>query len=153
IRLPPEERKTPEQTINRMGKKLETAMRANPSRRVRSENIEEHITRRTISKAMAFPIEAVNVRRRADEVFKLVGEVQVVSASRRGQRISEAPSNIVVLTQEMIRRRGYLTMTEALQDVPYFDFTTFHDSGEYPTHFLLRGLTDVGQTKVLTMED
>ena len=153
IRLPADERRTPEEAAVRLAEKISIALRANPRRRERGANIREHLTTGPVADAMPFPIRAVDTRVSTDEVFRLFGEERVVTAARRGQRISEAPSNIVVITGDMIRRRGYLTMTELLQDVPYFDFTTFHDGGEYPTNFLLRGLTDVGQTKVLTMED
>ena len=153
IRLPDDERRTPDQAALRLAEKIGIALRANPRRIERGDNIREHLTNSPIARAMPFPVKAVDARRRTDEVFQLFGEEKVVTAARRGQRITEAPSNVVVITGDMIRRRGYLTLTELLQDVPYFDFTTFHDGGEYPTNFLLRGLTDVGQTKVLTMED
>lgn len=153
IQLPADERRTDEETVTKLARKIVIAIRANPQRRTRHGNIAENLRSTPIANALPFPLLRVEQRKRAEDVFRLFGEEKVVTAARRGQKISEAPSNIVVLTREMIRRRGYLTLTEALQDVPFFDFTTFHDSGEYPTHFLLRGLTDVGQTKVLTMED
>lgn len=153
IQLPEDERRTPEEAAQRLAEKIGIAIRANPRRIVRATNIREHLTLSPVGSAIEFPIGSADASGGTAEVFRLFGEEKVVSASRRGQLISEAPSNIVVLTRDMIRRRGYLTMTELLQDVPYFDFTTFHDGGEYPTNFLLRGLTDVGQTKVLTMED
>ena len=80
-------------------------------------------------------------------------DIQVVTASKKSQSISEAPANIVVITREMIERRGYRTLEEALKDMPGFDFTISQPAGEYPTHFIFRGITDVGQTKTLVMVD
>jgi len=80
-------------------------------------------------------------------------DLEVVTASRKPQAISEAPANIVVLTREVIARRGYRTLEEALRDVPGFDFTTSQPAGEYPTHLVFRGITDVGQSKTLIMVD
>jgi outer membrane receptor for ferrienterochelin and colicins len=79
--------------------------------------------------------------------------VEVVTASRKPQTLAEAPANIAVITRDMIRRRGYRTLEETLSDLPGFDFTTSQPSGEYPTHFIFRGITDVGQTKTLMMVD
>ena len=80
-------------------------------------------------------------------------ELEVFTASRKHQRISAAPANIIVITSETIERRGYRTLEEVLRDLPGFDFTTSQPAGEYPTHFIFRGITDVGQTNVLVMVD
>ena len=78
---------------------------------------------------------------------------QVVTPSRKSQTISQAPANVIAITAEMIERRGYRTLEEALRDIPGFDFTTSQPAGEYPTHFIFRGIGDVGQTKTLIMVD
>ena len=80
-------------------------------------------------------------------------EMSVVTPARRGQVASEAPASLHVVTQEMIQRRGYLTLEDVLSDLPGFDLATGQPAGEYPTHFLYRGIGDVGQTKVLIMVD
>ena len=80
-------------------------------------------------------------------------EMSVVTAARKGQVASEAPASLHVVTRDMIQRRGYLTLEDVLRDLPGFDLATGQPSGEYPTHFLYRGIGDVGQTKVLIMVD
>lgn len=80
-------------------------------------------------------------------------DMQVVTPARRGQTIFEAPSNVTVVTREIIQRRGYRTLEDLLADVPGFDVTAGQPSGEFPTHYVFRGITDVGQTKVLIMVD
>ncbi len=96
----------------------------------------------------------------ADELDELLGtdldmlmDMTVVTPARKGQTVAEAPASVTVITREMIQRRGYLNLEDALKDVPGFDFTTGQPAGEYPTHFLYRGVGDVGQTKMLVMED
>ena len=96
----------------------------------------------------------------ADELDELLDtelgrlmEMTVVTPARKGQTLAEAPASVTVITSEMIRRRGYLSLEDALKDVPGFDFTTGQPAGEYPTHFIYRGVGDVGQTKMLIMED
>ena len=80
-------------------------------------------------------------------------QIQVVPPGRQQQRIAQAPANITAITAEMIERRGYRTLEEVLKDVPGFEFTTSQPSGEYPTHFIFRGISDLGQTKTLIMVD
>ena len=79
--------------------------------------------------------------------------IEVTTASRTRLRIDEAPANVFVLTDREIRRRGYRTLEELFKDLPGFDFATGQPAGEYPTHFLFRGISDVGQTKFLIMVD
>ncbi|MCO4745689.1 MAG: TonB-dependent receptor [Proteobacteria bacterium] len=80
-------------------------------------------------------------------------EVEVLTASRRLERQEDAPASVEVITRDMIVERGYLTIADALRDLPGFDVSTGYPSGEYPTHFLFRGQGDVGQTKMLVLVD
>ncbi|MBT6146977.1 MAG: TonB-dependent receptor plug domain-containing protein, partial [Gemmatimonadetes bacterium] len=80
-------------------------------------------------------------------------QIQVITPGRQRQTIAQAPANITAITAEMIERRGYRTLEEVLKDVPGFEFTTSQPSGEYPTHFIFRGISDLGQTKTLIMVD
>ncbi|MCB9195150.1 MAG: TonB-dependent receptor [Flavobacteriales bacterium] len=78
---------------------------------------------------------------------------KVYSASKSKQTVSEAPANIIVITSDQIASRGYRTIEEVLKDLPGFDFSTGQPAGEYPSHFLFRGMGDVGQTKFVIMVD
>jgi outer membrane receptor for ferrienterochelin and colicins len=90
---------------------------------------------------------------KAKEILKQFGDEEVITASRTSQKISDAPSKVYVFSRDTIHERGYRTLTELLQDVPGFDFNSFNDSGEYPTDLILRGISDVGQTQILLMEN
>lgn len=79
--------------------------------------------------------------------------VKVVSAGKKEQGVEQAPANVIVITSEQIENRGYLTLQEVLKDLPGFDFAVGQPSGEYPTHFIFRGIGDVGQTKFAMLVD
>jgi outer membrane receptor for ferrienterochelin and colicins len=79
--------------------------------------------------------------------------VEVISASRKLQNNNDAAGSVVVITDKMIQQRGYRTLEEVFEDIPGIDFTVKQPSGEYPTHFISRGITDVGQTNLLIIVD
>ncbi|MCP4180185.1 MAG: TonB-dependent receptor [bacterium] len=90
-----------------------------------------------------------------EELVKIdVGNIEVISASLKVQNIDFAPSNITVITREMIDNRGYKSLVEICEDIPGFDFFVFNDGGgEYPTFNMNRGVGTIGNTKMLIMVD
>ncbi|HNC00224.1 MAG TPA: TonB-dependent receptor, partial [Leptospiraceae bacterium] len=72
-----------------------------------------------------------------EDFFKLEDNI-VVTASRKSQKVSDAPAAVYVITQKTIRERGYRTLVDALHDVPGFDFQ--HTYGVYPELIHQRGL-------------
>jgi len=84
-----------------------------------------------------------------------LANIKVITSSRREQSIDDSYANIMVVTKEMIERRGYRNIIEILEDLPGFDFATYEDGGgEYPVHFLNRGIGgDNGNTRLLVMVD
>ena len=85
--------------------------------------------------------------------FEDLLNTKVVSGFRAKQNESEAPANIIVITQTQIKNRGYRTLGEIMKDIPGFDFSNDEPSGEYPAHFLFRGIGGVGQQKYVIMID
>ncbi len=55
-----------------------------------------------------------------------LAKVEVITAGRVGQQISQAPAIISVITAEQIRESGYRSVAEALQSIPGMDFITDH---------------------------
>lgn len=78
-----------------------------------------------------------NLAPKEEDFFKLEDNI-VVTASRKSQKVSDAPAAVYVITQKMIRERGYRTLVDALHDVPGFDFQ--HTYGIYPELIHQRGL-------------
>ncbi len=83
-----------------------------------------------------------------------IDNIEVITASLKLQNIDFAPSNITVITHEMIENRAYQSLIDICQDIPGFDFMIFNDGGgEYPTFNMNRGLGTIGNTKILIMVD
>jgi outer membrane receptor for ferrienterochelin and colicins len=82
-------------------------------------------------------------------------ELEVITPSRVEQRLIDSPANITVITQSLIRQRGYKNLVEILQDLPGFDFATYEDGGgEYSNHSLNRGIGgNPGNPKLLILVD
>jgi outer membrane receptor for ferrienterochelin and colicins len=72
-----------------------------------------------------------------EDFFRLEDNI-VITASRKSEKISEAPAAIYVISEKQIRMRGYRTLVDALHDVPGFDFQ--HTYGTYPELIHQRGL-------------
>jgi iron complex outermembrane receptor protein len=77
--------------------------------------------------------------------------LDVVTASKIPQKISEAPSSVSVITAEDIRQRGYRTLTDILQSVPG---TTISYDRNY-NYANIRGLGNPGDlnTRLLILID
>jgi len=77
--------------------------------------------------------------------------LEVVTASKIPQKISEAPSSVTVITAEDIRLRGYRTLTDVLQSVP--GMTVSYDRNY--NYANIRGLGNPGDlnTRLLILID
>lgn len=77
--------------------------------------------------------------------------LEVVTASKIPQKISEAPSSVTVITAEDIRQRGYRTLTDVLQSVP--GMTVSYDRNY--NYANIRGLGNPGDlnTRLLVLID
>ena len=74
--------------------------------------------------------------KKEEDFFKLE-ETIVTTASKKEQKISEAPAAVYIVTEKQIRTRGYRTLVDALHDIPGFDFQ--HTYGVYPELVHQRG--------------
>jgi len=77
--------------------------------------------------------------------------VPVSSAARKETTIREAPATSYVITQQMIRERGYIYLFDALRDAPGID--TIWMGGLYGPILLFRGLDTPENNKVLLLID
>ncbi|NOY69932.1 MAG: TonB-dependent receptor [Deltaproteobacteria bacterium] len=50
-------------------------------------------------------------------------DIEIVSASKKSEKIKEAPATVIVLSEEVIRRRGYTDLEQMLHDLPGFDIS------------------------------
>lgn len=72
----------------------------------------------------------------------------VVTAARYEQPIAEAPANVIVITEEMIKERGYLDLKDVFNDLPGFDLST-NIYSEFSTLIYQRGIG--GNNKLLLL--
>ena len=79
-----------------------------------------------------------------------LAKIQVTSASKKAESLSEAPAAIYVLTNEAIRDGGFTTLPEALRTVPglYVVQTNSH-SWQVST----RGFSGIDNRKMLVLVD
>jgi len=77
--------------------------------------------------------------------------IEVVTASRVKQKISEAPSTMMVITAEQIRERGYQQLEDVLRDIPGVDM--IHTYGQAPTFITFRGMYGDENRRLLLMVD
>ena len=69
--------------------------------------------------------------------------VKVTTATKTKMTLREAPASMHVLNEKQIKARGYKTLSEALHDVPGFDFQ--HTYGVFPDLVHQRGLVGNNQ--------
>ena len=86
--------------------------------------------------------------------LKELSELTVTTGSIKEENIKSAPSNVIIITHQMIEERGYNTLIDVCQDIPGFDFLMFNDaSGGYSTYNMNRGMGNVGNPEILIMID
>ncbi|MCK4662588.1 MAG: TonB-dependent receptor [Bacteroidales bacterium] len=75
-----------------------------------------------ITSLLAQEVVDTTMGKKFDELFDMsfdeLNDIKVVSASKKEQKISEAPAIITVITAMQIRERGYESLAEALRSVP-----------------------------------
>lgn len=139
VNLPPEEIQIKdEEVINRFARKFSPKIKFNKSRKENSENIDEYVNNTNIGKDLTLPVQTIDAKASAAQVFQLLEDVEVVTATRTKTKLKDAPAAVYVVTQEQIRARGYRTLVDALADLPGFDFQ--HTYGIYPELIHQRGL-------------
>lgn len=77
--------------------------------------------------------------------------IRVVTASGFEQKITEAPSTMLVITSTQIAERGYEQLDDVLRDIPGVDL--IHIYGSAPTYIIFRGMYGDENRRMLFMID
>jgi iron complex outermembrane receptor protein len=100
--------------------------------------------------AVAIAAPAWAQRELADLSLEELADLEVISVSRRSERLSEAPASIFVITADDIRRSGVRSLPEALRLAPNLQVARI-DASQYAIS--ARGFNNAIGNKLLVMVD
>ncbi len=86
-----------------------------------------------------------------ESLLEDVEEIIVITASKRAQKAGDAPATLVVITEQMIRDRGYHHLEEILHDLPGFDFNKGYGV-DYSTIYM-RGIRSSNSDRFILLYD
>ncbi|MCB1180157.1 MAG: TonB-dependent receptor [Leptospiraceae bacterium] len=139
IKLPENEIKEDnDERISKISRKVSARIKINPNKKENRDNINRYLVNSPVGKEENFPIKKVEEEKQSQDVFKFLADMEVVTATRSKTKIKDAPAAVYVITHQQIKERGYRVLTDALADVPGFDFQ--HTYGIYPHLIHQRGL-------------
>jgi len=84
------------------------------------------------------------------DAFLWGDDTLVVTATKQAEHPFEVPATVIVITEEMIKERGYLDLKDVFFDLPGFDLST-NVSGEFATLVAQRGIG--GNNKLVLLLD
>ncbi len=98
--------------------------------------------------------EEASIKTRLSEEFRWLREeafdMQVVTASKKAQKISEAPATMITITQEQIEAYGWRDLKDVFKAIPGVD-VSYNVQGELKTSVIMRGIS--GNQKILILQD
>ncbi len=151
LEIPDEDLRVPDaDVIRQFSERISARLLSNPFLRERPQNIERYVTGSRVSRLVRVDAGQDRVRRQSEEVFRLLEDQEVVSASLARTRLREAPAAVYVITSRQIEERGYRTLVDALHDVPGFDIV--HVYGIFPELIHQRGLVGNNQRTLLYVD-
>ncbi len=122
VDLPPEEIKIEDKVVaERFAKKFSQKVKFNTARKENAENVDEYVNGTSIGKDLALPVVAVDTKA-SDDVFKLLQQTEVVTASRTKESLMDVPATTMVVTEQDFKNRGYTSLDDIFRDLPGFDY-------------------------------
>ena len=85
-----------------------------------------------------------------DELIKIIMNQEVVTATKKNQRSSEAPATVFIITKDQIKQRNYSFLDEVLIDIPGIEIQQKSVS-EFSNYYTIRGIA--GNEKFIIMMD
>lgn len=122
VDLPPEEIKIEDSVVaDRFAKKFSQKVKFNTSRKENAENVDEYVNATSIGKDLALPVVALDSKA-SEDVFKLLQQTEVVTASRTKESLIDVPATTMVVTEQDFKNRGYTSLDDIFRDLPGFDY-------------------------------
>lgn len=151
IDLPPEEIRISDDVVtDRFAKKFSQKVKFNTTRKENAENIDEYIHATSIGKDLSLPIVAVDSKA-SEDVFKLLQQTEVVTASRTKESLIDVPATTMVITEQDFKNRGYTSLQDVFNDLPGFDVIGL--GGSDPINLYQRGYRTPYTSRTLLMID
>ncbi len=72
-------------------------------------------------------------------------DIYVTTVSKKQEHVADAPATVIVITDEMIKERGYRDLKDVFNDLPGFDIS-INVYGEFSTLISQRGIS--GNNKI-----
>ncbi|HRG46013.1 MAG TPA: TonB-dependent receptor, partial [Leptospiraceae bacterium] len=151
VELPPEEIKIEDKEVSdRFSKKFSNKVKFNTARKENAENVDEYVKSLPIGKELNLPVVAVESKA-SDDVFKLLQQTEVVTASRTKESLIDVPATTMVITEQDFKNRGYTSLQDIFNDLPGFDVIGL--GGSDPINLYQRGYRTPYTSRTLLMID
>ncbi|MBP7283807.1 MAG: TonB-dependent receptor [Leptospiraceae bacterium] len=124
--------------LNDFVRRIRISVESNPERKEIRQNIEENLLSLPLGKEISFNTKKNDSSKTSEEIFEQLQNMSVTTVTRTKTTIKEAPAAVYVVTREQILKRGYRTLSDALHDLPGFDFQ--HAYGIFSEHIHQRGV-------------
>ena len=122
VDLPPEEIKVEDKTVvDRFANKFSQRVKFNQTRKENAENVDEYVNGTSIGKDLSLPVVAVDSKA-SEDVFKILQQTEVVTASRTKESLMDVPATTMVVTEQDFKNRGYTSLDDIFRDLPGFDY-------------------------------
>ncbi|MCB1146670.1 MAG: TonB-dependent receptor [Leptospiraceae bacterium] len=138
--------------ISKFCERIIIRLRSNPRRLKRITNIEDFLLNTEFGRSMNHAEILKNEQsvKKSEHVFSYLEELKVVTATKSETSLRETPSAVYVITESMIKERGYRTVIDALADIPGFQFQRTY--GTNPDLVNQRGLIGQNQRSLLYID-
>jgi outer membrane receptor for ferrienterochelin and colicins len=152
IELDREELKeTDEEVISQAVQKSVIKILSNPEKKERRETIDQELEANNIYKEVNLNLSKEDVTKSSEDVFKLMSEVEVVTASRTKESLIDVPATTMVVTDQDFKNRGYTSLEDIFRDLPGFDVIGL--GGSDPINLYQRGYRTPFTSRTLLMID
>lgn len=86
----------------------------------------------------------------ANELLELILNTEIITVSKRAEKLGDAPASVVVISQKQIKEYGWNDLKDVFRAIPSFDLS-YNTQGELGTSVQIRGVQ--GNQKILVLQD
>ena len=94
------------------------------------------------------PMKFINI---ISEIKAMTRRNTVTSISKKAENVDETPATAVLISEEIISRRGYLDLEAVIHDLPGFDIS--RSNGNLYSHIYQRGYRSINTNRTLFLTD